>query len=151
MRSCVIFLSLLFTVNGQCNTTLLRITCYGANVTVFPYPHTSVQHIEIIQTNISKIPNLKQWASLSSIEFRHNPAIDCNELSHIPINVHVRSDCDQPLLMEPEQEGLEYLVYLILLLPLSYLVAFVSRRQRLKNDYIKKNVCALNRDLISNV
>jgi len=101
-KVCLIF-SLLFAYSLAscepcvCNDWAETLSCYGSEVDMFPDNITGITHIDIIDTSLTKFPNMTQFPDLISIDIQGNKLIDCNDVlafKENATNLILTTDCD---------------------------------------------------------
>ena len=120
-----------------CQLDLGIILCAGMNINQIPTFSDEVKNdtlfLDILSTNITEMPSLKEWPSLEWVTLKENSKLDCN-FSIENKNVYVDTDChtipntvyygiDADYFM-PEHVELFKLIYAIIFIPFGF--TFVS-------------------------
>jgi hypothetical protein len=81
-----------------CNDWANTLSCYGPEVNVFPnVTGKGVSHIDIINTSLTKLPDVNDFPHLFTMDIRDNKHIDCYDvikLKQNATNVIITTDCD---------------------------------------------------------
>jgi len=91
-------------------------TCYGNNVTEIPDLMDWVSHIDILQTNITGIPEY-EWSSLRTMDIRENALLPCADVIKFKQSrpdVMVLSDCNA---LSSSEDGEMYWINLLFVIP----------------------------------
>jgi hypothetical protein len=128
------------------------LSCYGVNVSSFPdvyeYVRQSVGHIDIIQTNLSELPRLKEeeWPNLTTMDIRDNPTLACERVfwlrDSLP-RVLITSDCHRSVIERRRTISTDGWAAFIVLLPIlivSVVGALVGRKRCKDKRYNKANI-----------
>lgn len=95
----VLLLSLFISCHGFClhrNWSQL-LTCYGPQTHKFPIFSKAIthytQHIDILNTSVTELPNFKEWIKLKTLDIRDNSLLPCTEVFKLQHHYYVTSDC----------------------------------------------------------
>ena len=79
----------------ECYENLGLVTCKG--IDVFPKFNRSeiwnIDMLDIKNTSLTKLPDLKDWTNLAMLTSVKNPFLDCEQLMQKKYPFHVSSDC----------------------------------------------------------
>ena len=74
--------------------------CQGPEIAIFPDfgqdIRLSTVHIDLENTRLKKLPDLRSWPHLSVLDVRNNPILPCHELVDLQkerFNLDIHSDC----------------------------------------------------------
>jgi hypothetical protein len=81
-----------------CNDWANTLSCYGPEVNVFPnVTERGISHIDIINTSLTQLPDIRDFPHLFTMDIRDNKHIDCNDIIKLKeeaTNVIITTDCD---------------------------------------------------------
>ena len=162
----VVFITLLGVVIGKpcgvprvCNCVhdLGMLTCFGENITEFPKFSSGVKlstlFLDIINTNITELPSLKDWSSLEWVTLKRNEYLSCDVIHKE--SVFVDSDCQVgPRVYHdvagelPKHHNLIQFLYALLVIPFglsfaSGYVCYVKKRTATRFSAAEKEDSAL--------
>jgi hypothetical protein len=64
-----------------CNDWANTLSCYGPEVDVFPnVTGKGISHIDIINTSLTELPNIRDFPHLFTMDITDNKYIDCNDV-----------------------------------------------------------------------
>ena len=124
-------LILVHLIESKCiHTAWMQVlSCHGSDIIQFPALNRSVQstirHMDILNTSLTHLPDLRDWVNLASIDIRENAYLECSEITQVQnmfSKLNVWSDCDDymALSFSPEDES-EYINFLYALIALPFL------------------------------
>jgi len=118
------------------------ISCIGGDVNVFPIfdTHNNISHLDIINTSLTNMPELKDWAELKTLDVMYNTHMDCEEVLSVKQELDsllFLTDCNDWEVINDDLKV--YYEYLISLVSTPFLIWLLI-------VYLKKGKLSIHRD-----